>query len=92
MNVKIISDRYISSQRPFCNSGGLDTVHDLTGTSSIYTQWRNIEVMFHVSTMLPFEQSDPQKVRGGELHHILCIALEIHGNFNINNLVYTIDE
>ena len=46
----------------FYNPGGLDTVHDLTGTNSIYTQWRNIEIMFHVSTMLPFEQNDPQKV------------------------------
>ena len=48
--------------------GGLDTVHDLTGTNSIYTQWRGIEIMFHVSTLLPFEQSDPQKVRALTLH------------------------
>ena len=42
--------------------GGLDTVHDLTGTHSIFTHWRGIEIMFHVSTMLPFEMNDPQKV------------------------------
>jgi hypothetical protein len=37
-------------------------VHDLTGTHSIFTHWRGIEIMFHVSTMLPFEINDPQKV------------------------------
>ena len=44
--------------------GGLDTVHDLTGLHSVYTHWRGIEVMFHVSTMLPYEKNDPQKVYG----------------------------
>lgn len=43
--------------------GGLDTVHDLTGEFSVYTNWRNIEIMFHVSTFLPYEKHDPQKVR-----------------------------
>ncbi|XP_066145390.1 uncharacterized protein rsh isoform X3 [Euwallacea fornicatus] len=43
--------------------GGLDTVHDLTGLYSIYTNWRNIEIMFHVSTLLPYESHDPQKLQ-----------------------------
>ncbi|KAH6930270.1 hypothetical protein HPB50_012282 [Hyalomma asiaticum] len=43
--------------------GGLDTVHDLTGTESVYTAWKNIEIMFHVSTMLPHEEHDPQKLQ-----------------------------
>ena len=43
--------------------GGLDTVHDLTGLYSIYTHWRTIEIMFHVSMLLPYEKHDPQKVR-----------------------------
>lgn len=42
--------------------GGLDTVHDLTGLYSVYTNWRGIEIMFHVSTQLPYESHDPQKV------------------------------
>lgn len=42
--------------------GGLDTVHDLTGLYSVYTNWRGIEIMFHVSTLLPYEKHDPQKV------------------------------
>ena len=43
--------------------GGLDTVHDLTGLHSVYTHWRGIEIMFHVSTLLPYEKSDPQKLQ-----------------------------
>ena len=42
--------------------GGLDTVHDLTGLHSVCTHWRGIEIMFHVSTLLPHEENDPQKV------------------------------
>ncbi|XP_053951707.1 uncharacterized protein LOC128859051 isoform X2 [Anastrepha ludens] len=43
--------------------GGLDAVHDLTGLYSVYTNWRNIEIMFHVSTLLPYEKHDPQKLQ-----------------------------
>jgi RAP1 GTPase activating protein 1 len=51
--------------------GGLDTVHDLTGLYSVYTHWRGIEIMFHVSTLLPYEKNDPQKVYTSSciLHH-----------------------
>jgi len=34
--------------------GGLDTKNDMTGTDSYYTTFENLEIMFHVSTMLPF--------------------------------------
>lgn len=40
-----------------------DTVHDLTGLYSVYTNFRNIEIMFHVSTQLPYEKHDPQKLQ-----------------------------
>ncbi|KAI8903148.1 hypothetical protein EDD86DRAFT_182723, partial [Gorgonomyces haynaldii] len=43
-------------------TGGLDTRDNLTGTHSIYTKWRNFEVMFHVSTMIPFTPGDTQQV------------------------------
>ncbi|XP_011882634.1 PREDICTED: uncharacterized protein LOC105570208 isoform X2 [Vollenhovia emeryi] len=43
--------------------GGLDTVHDLTGLYSVYTNWRGIEIMFHVSTLLPYEKHDLQKLQ-----------------------------
>ncbi|XP_060663994.1 rap1 GTPase-activating protein 1-like [Drosophila nasuta] len=43
--------------------GGLDTVHDLTGLFSVYINWCNIEIMFHVSTLLPYEKHDPQNLQ-----------------------------
>jgi len=35
-------------------NGGLDTKADLTGTESYYTTYEGVEIMFHVSTLLPF--------------------------------------
>ncbi len=43
-------------------SGGLDTNHDLTGQKAIFTRWNNNEFMFHVSTLLPTDEHDDQKV------------------------------
>ncbi|XP_023244034.1 uncharacterized protein LOC111641977 [Centruroides sculpturatus] len=56
--------------------GGLDTVHDLTGTESVYTSWRGIEIMFHVSTLLPHEDHDPQKLQKKRHigNDIVCVA------------------
>ncbi|XP_055930652.1 uncharacterized protein LOC129960928 isoform X3 [Argiope bruennichi] len=56
--------------------GGLDSVHDLTGTESVYTAWRGIEIMFHVSTMLPHEEHDPQKLQKKRHigNDIVCVA------------------
>lgn len=34
-----------------------------SGLYSVYTNWRNIEIMFHVSTLLPYEKHDPQKLQ-----------------------------
>jgi len=42
--------------------GGLDTINDLTGTHSGHATYGNKQIMFHVSTLLPFEQKDVQKV------------------------------
>ena len=42
---------------------GLDSNNDLTGTHSVYTKFHDKEVMFHVSTLLPFEEFDAQKVQ-----------------------------
>lgn len=33
------------------------------GLYSVYTNWRNIEIMFHVSTLLPYEKHDAQKLQ-----------------------------
>ncbi|CAB3403741.1 unnamed protein product [Caenorhabditis bovis] len=43
--------------------GGLDTVHNQTGQQSVYTQFKGRELMFHVSTMLPFTIGDAQQLQ-----------------------------
>ena len=42
--------------------GGLDVQHGQTGTHSLYTKYHNHEVMFHVSTLLPYTDGDTQQV------------------------------
>ena len=44
--------------------GGLDNERDLTGELSVYTKLEELEVMFHVSTLLPFSPKDAQQVGG----------------------------
>ncbi|KAL8581857.1 hypothetical protein ACOMHN_010231 [Nucella lapillus] len=43
--------------------GGLDTQHSQTGSESVYTVFKNKEVMFHVSTLLPHSSGDPQQLQ-----------------------------
>ncbi|XP_063150778.1 rap1 GTPase-activating protein 1-like isoform X5 [Candoia aspera] len=43
--------------------GGLDVTRGQTGTESIYTNFRGKEIMFHVSTMLPFTEGDAQQLQ-----------------------------
>ncbi|KAJ7990431.1 hypothetical protein DPEC_G00300250 [Dallia pectoralis] len=40
----------------------LDTKTDSTGTHSLYTVYQDYEVMFHVSTMLPYMPNNPQQL------------------------------
>ncbi|XP_042193199.1 GTPase-activating Rap/Ran-GAP domain-like protein 3 [Callorhinchus milii] len=42
--------------------GGLDTKNDTTGSHSIYTVYQGHEIMFHVSTMLPYSRENKQQV------------------------------
>lgn len=42
--------------------GGLDVRGDTTGEHSIYTEYHGHEVMFHVSTMLPFTPNNRQQL------------------------------
>ncbi|EFA86568.1 RapGAP/RanGAP domain-containing protein [Heterostelium album PN500] len=41
---------------------GLDVRTGTTGSHSIYQRWNNNEVMYHVSSMLPFNQKDKQQL------------------------------
>ncbi|XP_051895145.1 rap1 GTPase-activating protein 1 isoform X4 [Pristis pectinata] len=43
--------------------GGLDVAHGQTGTESIYCRFRNKEIMFHVSTKLPYTEGDAQQLQ-----------------------------
>ncbi|XP_052431535.1 rap1 GTPase-activating protein 2 isoform X6 [Carassius gibelio] len=43
--------------------GGLDVSHGQTGSESIYTTFRQREIMFHVSTKLPFTEGDIQQLQ-----------------------------
>ncbi|XP_063061866.1 rap1 GTPase-activating protein 2a isoform X4 [Engraulis encrasicolus] len=43
--------------------GGLDVSHGQTGTQSVYTTFRQREIMFHVSTRLPFTEGDVQQLQ-----------------------------
>ncbi|XP_060056861.1 rap1 GTPase-activating protein 1 isoform X7 [Erinaceus europaeus] len=43
--------------------GGLDVTHGQTGTESVYCNFRNKEVMFHVSTKLPYTEGDAQQLQ-----------------------------
>ncbi|XP_023154435.2 rap1 GTPase-activating protein 1-like isoform X10 [Amphiprion ocellaris] len=43
--------------------GGLDVTHGQTGTESVYCNHRNKEVMFHVSTKLPYTEGDTQQLQ-----------------------------
>jgi len=42
--------------------GGLNITNNSTGTHSIYTAYQQNEIMFHVSTLLPFYPDDLQQV------------------------------
>ncbi|XP_042335739.1 rap1 GTPase-activating protein 1 isoform X1 [Sceloporus undulatus] len=43
--------------------GGLDVTHGQTGTESVYFNFRNKEIMFHVSTKLPYTEGDTQQLQ-----------------------------
>ncbi|XP_060132274.1 rap1 GTPase-activating protein 1 isoform X3 [Zootoca vivipara] len=43
--------------------GGLDVTHGQTGTESVYYNFRNKEIMFHVSTKLPYTEGDAQQLQ-----------------------------
>lgn len=50
--------------------GGLDVKHSSTGEYSLYTQYQNIELMFHVAPLLPNHLEDSQRVSLLELHQL----------------------
>jgi hypothetical protein len=43
-------------------NGGLDTDSDRTGKYALYRRWATTEIIFHVSTMLPYRSTDDQQI------------------------------
>jgi hypothetical protein len=44
-------------------AGELDVTHNTNGLQSLYTRFMDFEIMFHVSTLLPFNPADPQRLQ-----------------------------
>jgi len=56
--------------------GGLDVKNDTTGTNSVYTQHLGFEIMFHVSTLLPYYEKDTQQLeRKRHLGNDVCVIV-----------------
>ncbi|XP_066244731.1 GTPase-activating Rap/Ran-GAP domain-like protein 3 isoform X2 [Euwallacea similis] len=74
--------------------GGLDTKGDMTGKHSRYTVYEGHEIMFHVSTLLPYSRDNRQQVErkrhiGNDIVNIVFIDIEsddqgenVHAQFN----------
>ena len=61
--------------------GGLNSTDDATGKESVFTTFQNLEIMFHVSTMLPLHESDVQKLeRKRHLGNDIVIVIFKEGN------------
>uniref|UniRef100_A0A1B0CV68 Putative rap1-gtpase-activating protein rap1gap n=1 Tax=Lutzomyia longipalpis TaxID=7200 RepID=A0A1B0CV68_LUTLO len=60
---------------------GLDNKTDSTGTHSLYSMYQNCEVMFHVSTMLPYTPNNRQQLlRKRHIgNDIVTIVFQEHG-------------
>ncbi|XP_055643647.1 GTPase-activating Rap/Ran-GAP domain-like protein 3 isoform X2 [Toxorhynchites rutilus septentrionalis] len=74
--------------------GGLDVKGDMTGKHSIYTLYEGHEIMFHVSTLLPFSRDNRQQVErkrhiGNDIVNIVFVDESTNGEeteFNPNNI------
>ena len=59
---------------------GLDVRGDTYGTHSVYTTWREFEVMFHVSTFLPYRANDYQQLqRKRHIGNDICVIIFMDG-------------
>ncbi|XP_044729262.1 GTPase-activating Rap/Ran-GAP domain-like protein 3 [Chrysoperla carnea] len=70
--------------------GGLDVKGDMTGRYSIYTIYEGHEIMFHVSTLLPYSRDNKQQVErkrhiGNDIVNIVFIDPPSDYNNSVNN-------
>lgn len=47
----------------FSYRGGLDTQFGQTGEEAVYQVFKDREIIFHVSTLLPYTDNDPQQLQ-----------------------------
>ncbi|CAG0895690.1 unnamed protein product [Cyprideis torosa] len=66
--------------------GGLDTVHGHTGEESVHTTFKDREIMFHVSPLLPYTENDPQQLQ--RKRHIVSASCS---RVDIRTLPYSIE-
>ena len=60
----------------FFQATKLIDVGDLTGKTSVYTKWQSYEIMFHVSTLLPFKADDTQRIeRKRHIGNDICVLV-----------------
>jgi len=65
-------------------AAGLDTKTGTTGKTSIYTQFKDFEIMFHVSTMLPFHVKDKQQLeRKRHIGNDVCVVVFLESDADI---------
>ncbi|KAL6080612.1 Rap1 GTPase-activating protein 1 [Balamuthia mandrillaris] len=57
----VLGDRIELTGWPLYRAG-LDVNGKTTGTHSVYTEWENFNIMFHVSTLLPYYPADAQQI------------------------------
>ena len=69
--------------------GGLDVRGDAKGTHSIYTKYlKKFEIMFHVSTLLPYHELDPLKlVRTRQVQNDVLMLIYVEGNATYDPLI-----
>ncbi|NWV42393.1 RPGP1 protein, partial [Grantiella picta] len=56
--------------------GGLDVTHGQTGSESVYCHFRDKEIMFHVSTKLPYTEGDAQQRKRHIGNDIVAIVFQ----------------
>uniref|UniRef100_W8AJE0 GTPase-activating Rap/Ran-GAP domain-like protein 3 n=1 Tax=Ceratitis capitata TaxID=7213 RepID=W8AJE0_CERCA len=70
--------------------GGLDVKGDMTGKYSVYTLYEGHEIMFHVSTLLPYSRDNRQQVErkrhiGNDIVNIIFIDQSTACDINPSN-------
>eukprot|EP00005_Dracoamoeba_jomungandri_P006859 CAMPEP_0174266906 /NCGR_PEP_ID=MMETSP0439-20130205/31892_1 /TAXON_ID=0 /ORGANISM="Stereomyxa ramosa, Strain Chinc5" /LENGTH=724 /DNA_ID=CAMNT_0015354155 /DNA_START=512 /DNA_END=2686 /DNA_ORIENTATION=+ len=61
--------------------GGLDVCGNTTGEKSVFSNWRGNEIMWHVSTMLPYDDENKQQLhRKRHIGNDVCIIIFLDGD------------